>query len=83
MNNDLVLNNRLKELRTAKKLSQEELARMVGTTRQTIISIEKEQYSSSLMLAYRLARVFDSTVETLCCLEENRRLEDEEYENWK
>ena len=46
----------------------------------TIISIEKEQYSPSLMLAYRLAQVFGTTVEELCCLEENKRLEDQQYE---
>ena len=40
-------------------------------------SIEKGQYNPSLMLAYRLARVFDVSVEELCCLEENMRVEDE------
>ena len=47
----------------------------------TIISIEKEQYSPSLMLAYRLALVFGVTVEELCCLAENKRMEDAVYEN--
>ena len=40
-------------------------------------SIEKGQYNPSLMLAYRMARVFDVSVEELCCLEENMRTEDE------
>ena len=47
----------------------------------TIISIEKEQYSPSLMLAYRLAEVFGTSVEDLCCLEENLKLEDQKYED--
>ena len=47
----------------------------------TIISIEKGHYSPSLMLAYRMAEVFETTVEELCCLRENRELEDQAYEN--
>ena len=50
-------------------------------TSRTIISIEKEQYSPSLMLAYRLALVFGVTVEELCCLAENKSMEDAVYEN--
>lgn len=65
MNNDLVLNNRLKELRTAKKLSQEELARMVGTTRQTIISIEKNQFNPSAKLALLLCLALDEKFENI------------------
>ena len=42
MNNNIVLLNNLKQVRQSKKISQEELAKMVGTTRQTIISIEKK-----------------------------------------
>ncbi|WP_397355280.1 hypothetical protein [Oscillibacter sp.] len=37
-----------------------------------LISIEKEQYSSSLMLAYRMPKVFETTVEDLCCLQVNK-----------
>ena len=46
----------------------------------TVISIEKGQYSPSLMLAYRMAVVFGVTVEELCCLKENKELEDLRYE---
>lgn len=49
----------------------------------TIISIEKGRYSPSLMLAYRLARVFGTTVEDLCCLQENKELEDRAYESMR
>ena len=71
----------VKELRTAAKLTQQQLAELVHVSARTIISIEKEQYSPSLMLAYRMAQVFGVTVEELCCLKENKELEDQQYEN--
>lgn len=67
-------------MRTRAGLTQQQLADLTRVSARTIISIEKEQYSPSLMLAYRLARVFGATVEELCCLEENRKKEDENYE---
>lgn len=75
------MKTRVKELRTAAKLTQQQLAELVHVSARTIISIEKEQYSPSLMLAYRMAQVFDVTVEELCCLKENKELEDQQYEN--
>ena len=74
------MKTKLKELRTQAKLTQQQLADLVHVSARTIISIEKEQYSPSLMLAYRLSQVFGTTVEDLCCLEENRQLEDQQYE---
>ncbi len=74
------MKTKLKELRTLSGLTQQQLASLVRVSARTIISIEKEQYNPSLMLAYRLACVFHITVEELCCLEENKRLEDETYE---
>ncbi|HIX76654.1 MAG TPA: helix-turn-helix transcriptional regulator [Candidatus Fusicatenibacter merdavium] len=75
------MKTRVKELRTAAKMTQQQLADMVHVSSRTIISIEKEQYSPSLMLAYRMVEVFDVTVEDLCCLKENKELEDKQYEN--
>lgn len=72
---------RVRELRQAAGLTQQQLADLVRVSSRTIISIEKEQYSPSLMLAYRLALVFGVSVEELCCLEENKRLEDEQFED--
>ena len=46
---------KIKELRKANKLSQTELADAVGTTRQTITSIEVGKYTASLVLAYKIA----------------------------
>ncbi len=75
------MKTKVKELRTAEKMTQQQLADLVHVSSRTIISIEKEQYSPSLMLAYRIAQVFDVTVEDLCCLKENKELEDLQYEN--
>ena len=75
------MKTRVKELRTAAKMTQQQLADLVHVSSRTIISIEKEQYSPSLMLAYRIAQVFDVTVEELCCLQENKEQEDRKYEN--
>ena len=50
-------------LRTQMGLSQEELADAVGTTRQTITSIEVGKYTASLPLAYKIARYFGLTIE--------------------
>lgn len=63
--------NKLRELRKARGLSQEEVARAVGTTRQTITSIEVGKYTASLPLALRLARYFGVTVEALFWLVED------------
>ena len=57
------MKNRIKELRKANKLSQSELADIVGTTRQTITSIEVGKYTASLGLAYKIAHHFNLTIE--------------------
>lgn len=57
------MKTKIKELRKANKISQEELALAVGTTRQTITSIETGKYVASLPLAYRIAKYFGMTIE--------------------
>ena len=57
------LDTRIKELRKEKKISQEQLALAVGTTRQTITSIEVGKYTASLALAYKIARNFWLSIE--------------------
>ena len=74
------IRTKVKELRTAAGLTQQQLASLVRVSARTIISIERGQYSPSLLLAYRLARVFHTNVEELCCLEENWQMEEERYE---
>jgi putative transcriptional regulator len=53
------------------EMTQEELARRVGVTRQTIIALEADRYVPSLLLAVRLARVFGVAVEKLFVLDRN------------
>lgn len=65
MNNDIILYNKLKEVRQSKKISQEELAIKVGTTRQTIISIEKNLFNPSAKLALLLCLALDVKFEEL------------------
>ena len=57
------MKTRIRELRKERRLSQEELAEAVGTTRQTITSIEVGKYTASLPLAYKIARFFELTIE--------------------
>ena len=75
------MKTRVKELRTQAGMTQQQLADLVRVSSRTIISIKKEQYNPSLMLAYRMAEVFGVSVEELCCLKENKELEDREYES--
>ncbi len=75
------MRTKVREMRTNRKMTQQELADMVHVSSRTIISIEKGQYSPSLMLAYRLAVVFGVSVEELCCLKENKEMEDKKFED--
>lgn len=59
------MNNRIKEYRKIKKITQEELAAAAEVTRQTIISLENGKYNASLQLAHKLAKIFDVTIEDL------------------
>lgn len=57
------MKTRIQELRKEHRLSQEELANAVGVTRQTITSLEVEKYTASLVLAYKIAKYFELTIE--------------------
>ncbi len=75
------MKNKIKEMRTASGITQQQLADMVHVSSRTIISIEKGQYNPSLMLAYRIAQIFNVSVEELCCLKENKEMEDKQYKD--
>ncbi len=64
------MDTKIRELRKARKLSQEELALAVGTTRQTIASIETGKYIASLPLAYKIAHYFGLSIEEVFDLSE-------------
>ena len=65
------MKNRGQELRKQRRLSQSELADAVEVTRQTIISLENGKYNASLMLAHKIARYFDLTIEEVFLFEED------------
>jgi putative transcriptional regulator len=64
------MRNEVRTLRTAQRLSQQQLAEALDVSRQTINSIEKERYTPSLPLAIALARYFDTTVEEVFHVDE-------------
>ena len=65
MDKDIFLKNNIKQLRLEKSLSQEELARLTGTTRQTIIAIEKGTFSPTAKLALLICLALDKKFEEL------------------
>ena len=65
------MRNNVLDLRKQKKYTQEELAKKLGVTRQTIISIEQGKYIASLPLALKIAKVFNVKVEDVFSLGED------------
>ncbi len=63
MDKGIIVKTRIRELRKIHKLSQADLADAVGTTRQTITSIEVGKYTASLVLAYKIAHYFNLSIE--------------------
>lgn len=63
------MKNRIHELRNLLNISQEALADAVNVTRQTIISLEKDRYTASLVLAHKLSKYFGVSIEYLFDLE--------------
>jgi putative transcriptional regulator len=66
------VNNRLAELRAAKGWTQADLARELDVSRQTVISLEKGRYDPSLPLAFKIAGLFDCTIEDVFVPNGNR-----------
>lgn len=60
-----LISNKVLELRKSKKITQEELARSISVTRQTIIAIEKGNYTPSVSLALKIAKFFNKKVEDI------------------
>ncbi len=67
-NNQKSVSNAVQKFRKANTMTQEDLARATGVTRQTIISIEKEKYTPSLRLALLIAKTFNAKVEDIFSL---------------
>jgi putative transcriptional regulator len=64
------MRNRIRELRDASSLTQEELASRLRVSRQTIISLERGRYSPSILLAAKIARAFKTTIERVFIFDE-------------
>ena len=61
---DLPIKNKIRELRFfADEMTQQELAELVGVTRQTIMAIEKSKYSPSLETAFKIAEIFGQSLQ--------------------
>ena len=65
------MKNRLKVARVEKDLTQEELAKLIGVSRQTINAVESGRYVPSTVLALKMAQVFGKPVEEVFMLDEN------------
>ena len=65
------MKNCISELRKARSMTQQDLADLLGVTRQTIISLEGGRYNPSIMLAFKLARAFDLHIEDIFIYEED------------
>ncbi|HVT01603.1 MAG TPA: helix-turn-helix transcriptional regulator [Patescibacteria group bacterium] len=59
------IKNRVQEFRTQEKLTQEDLAKLVGVTRQTIIAIEKGNYTPSVLLAIKIAKFLKTDIKNI------------------
>ncbi len=59
------MENRIKDFRKENKKTQDDLAKAVGVTRQTIISLENGKYNASLQLAYKISQYFGVSIEEL------------------
>ena len=68
---NLQIKNRVREMRFfANEMTQQELAERIGVTRQTIMAIEKNKYSPSLEVAFKIAKVFNQPIESIFSVEE-------------
>ena len=64
------MKNRIEEIRKEKGIRQEEFAKSMGVSRQTISSLENGRYNPSIILAYKIAKYFDMMIEEVFVFEE-------------
>ena len=67
------MQNRLEEIRKAKGITQEELANALEVSRQTVGSLENGRYNPSIILAFKIARFFDVSIEEVFIYEEDEK----------
>ncbi|WP_298729183.1 helix-turn-helix transcriptional regulator [uncultured Granulicatella sp.] len=66
------MKNRIEEIRKAKEITQEELANALEVSRQTVGSLENGRYNPSIILAFKIARFFDISIEEVFIYEEDQ-----------
>lgn len=64
------MKNKIEEIRKERGIRQEEFAKVLGVSRQTISSLETGRYNPSINLAYKIAKFFDMTIEEVFIFEE-------------
>lgn len=64
------MKNKIESIRKARDIRQEEFAKAVGVSRQTISSLENGRYNPSILLAHKIAKYFDLTIEDVFCFED-------------
>ena len=67
------MDNRIESLRKERGLTQQDLARQMGVSRQTIISLENGKYNPSILLAHSIAAFFGRTIEEVFIFEEETK----------
>lgn len=67
------MKNRIEEIRKQHGITQEELAKALEVSRQTIGSLENGRYNPSIILAFKIARFFDTTIESIFIYEEGEK----------
>ena len=65
------MKNRIEERRKAQGMTQQQLAALLGVSRQTIISLESGKYNPSILLAHKIAQTFGVHIEDIFVLEED------------
>lgn len=64
------MKNRIEQIRKEKGIRQDEFARLMGVSRQTISSLETGRYNPSILLAYKIAKYFEMTIEDVFIFDE-------------
>ena len=64
------MKNRIEEIRREKGIKQEDFAKLMGVSRQTISSLETGKYNPSIFLAYKIAKYFELTIEEVFIFED-------------
>ena len=64
------MKNRIEEIRNEKGIKQEDFAKLMGVSRQTISSLENGRYNPSILLAHKIAQFFEMTIEEVFLFEE-------------